>query len=350
MFHPHLIEDATVLADKERLMLKIFHDYYVRNMSQSEIAARHFVSRQKVQRFLEQGRNDNLVEVRIKFPERMHGRLESELEDKYGLLEVIVADVDPEYNHAMLRRDVAEFAADYFLRVLSRGMVISMCWSTFIAEMTDVVCRKVASLREKPADIDIVQSLGAIIDNDPEFQVYDSSRRLAASLNARLHLIMAPGIAASTGAYHALMDDPQIAGVLELARRSDAAFFGIGSVDGESNLMRSLARVMPAMIPELKRHGVVGDLNGRFFCMEGNPIESELDERLIGLSLDEVKALPLAVGVTGGPEKYEALRAAVVGGLVKTVVTDINNARRLVEDKTFGERPGDRKAKRRDRS
>lgn len=339
-----------MLADKERLVLKIFHDYYVRNMSQSEIAARHFISRQKVQRFLEQGRNDNLVEVRIKFPERMHGTLESELEDKYGLLEVIVADVDPEYNHAMLRRDIAEFAADYFLRVLSRDMVISVCWSTFIAEMTELITRKVDNLREKPANIDIVQSLGAILDNDPEFQVYDSSRRLAATLNARLHLIMAPGIAASAGAYRALMEDPQIAQVLDLARRSDAAFLGIGSVDGASNLMQSIARVMPGMIAELKRHGVVGDLNGRFFCMEGNPIESELDERLIGLSLDEVKALPLTVGVTGGPAKYEALRAAIVGGLVKTVVIDVDNARRLLEDTTFGVRPGKSGAKRKQHS
>lgn len=316
-------------------MLKIFHDYYARNMSQSEIAARHFISRQKVQRFLELGRKDNLVEVRIKFPSRMHGALESELEDKYGLLEVIVVDVDPEYNHAMLRRNIAEFAADYFLRVLSRNMVISVCWSTFIAEMTDIIGRKVDNLREKPAGIEVVQSLGAIFDSSPEFQVFDSSRRLAGTLNAGLHIIMAPGITASTGAYHALMDDPQIAGVLDLARKSDAAFFGIGAVDGESNLMRSIAKVMPEMIPVLKEEGVVGDLNGRFFCMEGCPIKSELDERLIGLSLDEIKALPLTVGVTGGPAKYVALRGAIVGSLVKTVVIDIDNARRLLEDKTF---------------
>ncbi|MDR0362151.1 MAG: hypothetical protein LBJ46_05635 [Planctomycetota bacterium] len=326
-----------MITDKERLILKIFYDYYVRNMSQTEIAARHFISRPRVQRYLEQGRRDNLVEVRIRFPERMHGTLESELEDKLGLSEAFVADTGSLGDLAMARREIAEIAADFFLRVLSGNMVISVSWSTFISEMTGAVQRKTTSRRESAAMIEIVQCMGAIMDKDPELQVFDSLRRLAAALNARPHLIGAPGVVTSNEAYNALLDDPQVAASLDLARRSDAGFFGIGALEGESNLMRAVRRLFPELPSRLKKMGVVGDMNGRFFDRSGLPVASELDNRVIGLTLAEVKALPLSVVVTGGDGKYEALRAVVRGGLAKAVVIDYDNARRLVEDRSaFG--------------
>lgn len=320
-----------MIVDRERIILKIFHDYYVRNLSQSEIAARHFISRQKVQRFLEQGRSENLVEVRIRFPERIHGAVESELEDKYGLLEAIVASADPEHDFAMARRDISEFAADYFLRVVGDGMVVSVCWSTFVSGMVDQIVRKIDATRDRPADLELVQSFGVVMSGEQDLAIFDAPRRLATALGAKLHLVMAPGIAASIGAHRALMEDPAVAGVLALARKSDAAFLGIGAVDGESNLVRA-AGAFPGLLAKLKKRGVVGDMNGRFFDRHGNPVESEIDERLIGLTLDELRELPLVVGVSGGPGKYEALRASLEGGLVKTVITDVDNARRLLAE------------------
>lgn len=325
-------ENTEVIADKERLLLKIFHDYYVRNMSQNEIASRHFISRQKVQRFLELGRNNNLVEVRIKTPERMHGALESELEDKYGLLEAIVADADEENNEAILKRNIAELASDYFIRILTNDMIVCVAWSRFIAEMAEVATRKIGNMREKPKNIRVIQTLGAIADNDPHMQTFDSGRRLAAALDGQLHLMLAPGITASVNAYHALMDDPQIANAVELAKRSQAAFFGIGTLRGESNLLNSLKRVMPEILPKLRRLGVVGDMNGHVFDRHGNPVASELDERLIGLNLHDIKRLPLTVGITSGALKFDALHAALVGKLIKVVVIDVDNARRLMAE------------------
>lgn len=329
-----------VIVDKERIILKIFHDYYVRNMSQSEIAARHFISRQKVQRFLEQGRREDLVEVRIKFPARIHGGLESELEDKYGLLEAIVADAGAGQEFAMTRRDIAEFAADYFLRVVDGNMVVSICWSSFVAEMVEQIARKVDSGRDRAADIDLVQSFGFVVGGEHDAQIIDAPRRLASALGARLHMVMAPGIAASADAHRALMEDPGVAGVLELGRRADAAFLGIGAVDGASNLIRFAALTSPGLLATLKKRGVVGDMNGRFFDAEGNPVASELDDRLIGLTLEEMRDLPLTVGVSGGPGKFHAIRAALAGGLVKTIITDMDTARRLLTEAPPRPAPG----------
>lgn len=322
-------------TDRERLLHKVFHDYYVRNMSQNEIAERHFVSRQKVQRILKDGRDNNLVEIRVKFPDRIHGELESELEDKYGLLEAIVVGVDPEDvdNPALVLRDVSDLASEYFLRILSNDMIVSFTWSNHVAEMIDAASRKIAILREKPKNTKIVLTIGSVVGNDTDLQTLESSRRLASSLGGELHMLLAAGITASPIAQQALLDDPRVADVMELARRSQVAFFGVGSMDGASKCLRTIERVMPELIPEFRKRGIVGDINGHFFDPDGRQVPSELDRRLIGLSMDDIRALPLSVGIAAGSNKYEALRAVLRGGLLKVAITDVGNARRLVDER-----------------
>lgn len=322
-----------MIADKERLILKIFHDYYVRNMSQAEIASRHFISRQKVQRFLEQGRNGNLVEVRVKFPERMHGTVESELEDKYGLLEAIVADVDGDYNPAMVMHSISELSSDFFLRILKDDMTVSIAWSNTVSQMLDMAARKVDRLHEKPRSLRVVITLGAVVGSEPDLQTLGASRRLTAVLGGDMRLLLGPGMAATSGALKILMDDPQIADAVAMARHADAAFFGVGSLEGGSKLLGAIARFMPDAVSRLSKLGAVGDISGHLFDRDGNPVASELDDRLIGLGLADIKAMPLTIGLTAGPEKYGALRAALKGKLFKVIVTDVENARRLLAER-----------------
>ena len=323
-----------MIADNERLLLKIFHDYYVRNLSQNDIAARHRISRKKVQRFLEKGREDNLVEVKIRFPARMHGELESALEDRYDLLEAIVADVDEEDagNRAIMIRNASDMAADYFLRVLSRDMTVSVTWSAHVAGMLDSALRKLNTLREKPRNVKFVLTLGAVVGSLPDLETLEAARHLSADLGGDLQVLMAPNITASPNVQKAFMSDPQIAEIMKRAKNSEIAFFGIGAVDGDSRQMPMVRQIMPDTAGELEERGAIGDINGRFFDACGNPVASELDRRLVGLSIGDIKNMPLAVGIATGSGKYAAVKAILAGRILKVLVTDAENAKRLIAE------------------
>ena len=56
----------------------------------------------------------------------------------------------------------------------------------------------------------------------------------------------------------------------------------------------------------------------------------DLDSRMIGITLDELKALPNRLCVAGGPEKIQALRAALRGGYITHLVTDADAAEALL--------------------
>jgi Transcriptional regulator, contains sigma factor-related N-terminal domain len=321
-----------MIADSERLLLKIFYDYYVRNLSQNDIALRHRISRKKVQRFLEKGREDNLVEVKIRFPSRMHGELESALEDKYDLLEALVADVDTDEvnNRAFMIRNVSDMAADYFLRVLTHDMTVSVTWSAHVAGMLDSALRKLDSVRERPKNVRFVLTLGAVIGSLPDLETLEATRHLASALNGDLQVLMAPNMTTSSDVQKVFMDEPQISSVMDMARNAEAAFFGIGAATGDSRQMPMVQQLMPEVARELVKLGAVGDINGRFFDAMGNPVASELDRRMVGLSIQDIRSMPLPVGIATGPGKYEAIKAILTGRVLKVLVTDVENARRLV--------------------
>ena len=61
-----------------------------------------------------------------------------------------------------------------------------------------------------------------------------------------------------------------------------------------------------------------------------HPIEHEIDGRIIGPTLAQIRDIPRVIGVAGGPHKHEVIRAALRGSLVDVLVTDQANAERLL--------------------
>jgi len=75
----------------------------------------------------------------------------------------------------------------------------------------------------------------------------------------------------------------------------------------------------------------VGDINLRYFDTSGKAIASDLDDRVVGLALEDFRAIPHVVGIAGGAAKLDAIRGALEGKLVDVLVTDHVTAQRLLE-------------------
>ena len=65
----------------------------------------------------------------------------------------------------------------------------------------------------------------------------------------------------------------------------------------------------------LREHRAVGDVLVHFSDSQGRPVNTHLDNRVIGMSLDQLKRVKWSVGIAGGERKHEAIRAAVLGDL-----------------------------------
>ena len=64
---------------------------------------------------------------------------------------------------------------------------------------------------------------------------------------------------------------------------------------------------------------------------QGRVVETDWSRRRLGVALDELRELDNVVGVAGGVEKVDAIRGAIAGGLIDTLVTDEPTATALLD-------------------
>ena len=53
---------------------------------------------------------------------------------------------------------------------------------------------------------------------------------------------------------------------------------------------------------------------------------------MIGIGLDQLRAIPEVIGIAGGMEKVRAVLGALRGGYVKTLITDVATARAVLAE------------------
>ncbi|MDR0361559.1 MAG: hypothetical protein LBJ46_02575 [Planctomycetota bacterium] len=323
---PHLSE---IMVD--RLLAKIFHDYYVRNYSQAKIAQRCNISRQRVQRILADERYRAMVEVRIRVPDNIHTELESELEDKFGVEEFAVVDIRGAGTKS-LEQALGEAAADYLMNVMADDMSIAITWSNVLLKMTGAISRSMNASYKKFRNVKIIQSIGALGEVKLEFHSLEIAQRLAKIFDARLYFLLAPVVAANPKAAKEFLREDMVLETLEEFRQTSLFLAGVGSMSGESSLLRSGA-VSGELEAELRAKGAVGDINAIFFDHEGKHVRSGLDARIVGPTMTDLRRTQRLVAVAGGPNKYAALLGVARGRLAKVIITDFDTGRRLIRQK-----------------
>jgi DNA-binding transcriptional regulator LsrR (DeoR family) len=304
--------------DHQRLLVRVATMWYEEHATQGEIAATMGISRQKVQRLLQEALDSRIVQIRILAPLEADSQAERALEELYGLREVIAVEAST----ADPTAEIGRAAAGYLASVVRNGSTIALSWGSTLLAMVNAL--EPSQFR----DVRVVQVLGALREGSDSDPSTGMARRMALALNAALHVVPAPGVVRNAMVHDALVADPNVAASLELGRHADLAFVGIGSLRPRPRLLQEGAFLETADFEELERKGAVGDIALRFFDEHGRAVTSDLDRRVVGLGLSDLRALEL-VAVGGGPDKRRAIRAALRAGLVNVLITDAHTARAL---------------------
>ena len=77
--------------------------------------------------------------------------------------------------------------------------------------------------------------------------------------------------------------------------------------------------------------GAVGDILSHFIDAHGQPVDAEIDDRLISTPLDALKEMKNVIGVAGGADKVDAIRAVLNGQYLDVLITDEITAAALLE-------------------
>jgi len=147
-------------------------------------------------------------------------------------------------------------------------------------------------------------------------------------------LLPAPGVVNSRAAAEALRADGQIAAALILAARADVAVVGLGAPSPGALLLRDGSIISTSEMQTIIAAGAVGDLALRYLKADGQPLELEINDRIIGLTLEQLRHIPRVIGVASGENKIAIIRAALRARLLHVLVTDQVSAARLLEEES----------------
>ncbi|MGB5747681.1 MAG: sugar-binding transcriptional regulator [Desulfobacterales bacterium] len=306
----------------ERDILKIAYLYYQEEMTQEEISKLFRVSRFKISRTLKEAKTKGYVTITINYPQDVLTDIEIKLANKFSFEQAIVVRIN-EFNDTSAADQVARAAANYLRQIVGHYRIFGVTWGR-------TVSRVVTNL--KPIDVGnltLVQiggGLGTIEGTDNNML----TMMLGQKLGAKALVIPAPVIVRNGGIRDTLFKENKIRETLKIARKADLVLFGVGMI-GKDGLLWKSGFLEDGDTVKLKKAGAVGQICGRSFNAEGQNCWDELDDRTIGLNLDELRNIKHKICIAFGQEKVEAILGALKGRLLNVLVTDENTAVCLLE-------------------
>ena len=303
------------------LLASLARGHFIRGKSKIELAEEFGLSRFKVARLIDEARDSGLVRIEIRHHGEIDVDLSARLGERFGLTHSIVVDT-PEDDAASLRDHLGRAAAELLSEVITAEDVLGLAWARAVSAM-------VRSLRPLPGTA-VVQLTGALALPDGLDTSVDVVRDAASSSGGTAHLFYAPFTVPDAATARALRLQPEVARAFDQLPLVTKAVAGIGLWQpGQSTLYDASPE---ADREELRRLGVCADISGVFLDSDGEPVKTELAERMIGINHEQMRAIPELIAIPYGVAKAPAVLAALRSGLIGGLVTHTALAQQVLDD------------------
>ncbi len=310
--------------ERSAMLADIAEWYYIDGLKQSEIASRIGVDRSMISRMLAEARKQKIVEIRIHRSLSSDRDLEERLVERFGLKKAcVLQDKGNDYSQLLQQLGVAgaNLLKDYF----KPGTTLGLSWGTGVSAVVDAV------EQSRPVSMRIVQVVGAM---GAQNSVYDGPglvQRLAQIIDCESYFLNAPFIVEEPGIAQALLTNQNIAEAMLLAQNCDVVLVGVGSTEPEYSSFYQAGYVPLIDLNQLRDLGMVGDVCGRHFNLEGESPDLEFHERIVTINETDLKNIPIRIAVAGGLGKFKAILGALRAGYINILVTDDQVANAILE-------------------
>ncbi|HBF29492.1 sugar-binding transcriptional regulator [Rhizobium sp.] len=308
-----------------RLISRVAQMYHIEGKRQADIAQHLRLSQATVSRMLKRAEAEDIVRTTVIPPVGTYSDLESALRERFNLPEAVVVDCSEDRDGAIMAR-IGEAAAHLLEVTLAPGEIIGVSsWSQTIFKMVENIHPQ-KSARAKY----VVQTLGGMGDPSVQTHATQLTTRLAKLTGAEPKLLPVQGVTTSREAKLLMLGEPFVRDTMDLFGNITLAIVGIGAVEPSELLARSGNIFSARELADLADAGAVGDISLRFFDKDGKTVKTPLDDRVIGISLEDLTKIERVIALAGGAKKVDAIAGALRTGVIDMLVTDKFTAERLI--------------------
>jgi DNA-binding transcriptional regulator LsrR (DeoR family) len=309
---------------EKRQLVKVASLYYKEGWTQAQIAKKMDVSRPVISKMLQKAKDAGIVEVYIK-DESVHTvELEQQLEKYFNLNNAVVVP-SLGLTDEMAKRAVGQAGANYISHNMKGIKNVGVSWGTTLA------CLVQEYPYERREGVRVVPMEGGMGNQSVEIHANQLANELAKKMNAGCSYLYAPAIVETEELKKRLMEMQDIETVLEIGRKVDMAVIGIGNPHKGSTLTK-IGYLKESDLTQLRKKGAVGDIGFRFFDEKGIPITDSLINKVIGITLEELKSIKNVIAVVEGSHKMESVLGALKGEYINVLIIDEQTAEAIVRE------------------
>jgi DNA-binding transcriptional regulator LsrR (DeoR family) len=260
-----------------------------------------------------------IVQIDLVHPQLNCLSIEKKFRTELGLRDAVIVPTPPLYTEEALWGTLGAAGATYLRRRLRDGVTLGTAWGATLSE----VARRI--MGEKLEDFSVVMLLGGLTSVQHAMDPAEIARQIGGAFGGRCYPLCAPAIVDTRRIKDCLLSDTGISSALNIAQAAQVALVGIGSTTDTASVVRA-GVVSASQVEELRIRGAVGDICYRYYDADGRAVRTDFDERVVGLSLPQLRKIPEVIAVAGGKTKVKPIAAAIRGGLIDVLVTDESTA------------------------
>ncbi len=286
--------------------------YYEEGMTQGDIARTIGVSRATVISYLSDARTRGLVNISIETEHLKTLTISKALKEHFGLKDCLV--IPGEGGDRSLIDRLGAAGAQVLKGILRSGDTVGVGWGRTVLASAQAL--NIDNLQ----DVRVIQATGTTSSHVP-FTPAACATKMAAAIRAECVPISAPAIVSSADLRDILTSEPLVKEQLASLDQLSCIVFGIASLRPNSTLHSS---GFFHDDPELRDaySTAVGAIAGRYINERGKLVKGPLEDRTIGITLDQLARVKQRIAIAGGTDKVPAILATLHGGFVNILITD----------------------------
>jgi DNA-binding transcriptional regulator LsrR (DeoR family) len=306
-----------------RNKVKIARCYYLYGMSQEQIAKRFNISRQKVIRELKCLRDENIVKLEIAEYDDEDLEMEKQLEDRFGFIDSVVIR---EFESESLNEELGYALGNYLNERLETGSVLGIAGGPILE-------RSVEFINFKYTKLSVVQLMGCLMSrvnqghetkyicNTDQLLILYAQKLEAMPYFAHTSIFVENGLMKEM-----LMRESYIKKSFTHINKCNV---GIFQIFDEKIIKKYLQAYDNDLFEKTIKYP--GSIIFNFYDVQGHFVEiPEINQRYLGPNIEQLKNIPLRIGVCSKNDNPAALLGAVRSNFFHILILDREAAYNLI--------------------
>lgn len=307
------------------LMVKVSQMYYINGMKQEEIAKELQISRSLISLILTEAKEAGIIEINIRNPLQNNNDISVEIENTFGIEKCYVVPTAVQ-DTIRLRKLVAQRAIDVFNQKVADQNNIGIAWGRTCFEfVTNYNTEKTFE------GISVVPLLGGSSQTAAYYQLNEMARIFSGKINGDPYFIHAPAINFSKEEKELFLKSISMQAIQEKWKNMNVIVTGIGTLPHTHQFDRETYLGEEEISKQLEKSNAVGDICALYFDENGVFIKNDYFERILGISIDEIKKSKNVICIASSLEKVTAVMGALRTGLISILVIDEQTAKAVLQ-------------------